>query len=663
VTKPCPHPTDPIGSPVFAPFSLGGLTLRNRVVRSGCFEGLSQGGEVTERLIEHHRRLAAGGVAMTTLSYCSVSEDGRAFGHELWMRPEIMPGLRRFTEAVHAEGAAASIQLGHCGFFASPRVIGRRTIGASPKFCLFRLSFCREMTQGDIDEEVTHFACAATMACEAGFDAVELHAGHGYLLSQFLSPWTNRRTDRYGGSLENRLRFPVEVITAVRAAVGPDFPILVKMNSRDGWRSGLDVEDAAEVARAFEAAGASALVPSCGFTARTPLYMLRGGVPVREMVKQQEGALTKIGMTLFGRFMVQGYGYEPRFLLDEARRVRDAVSIPVAYIGGIESLEEMEGLMAEGFAFLQVGRATIRDPDFVKHLQSGALTTSDCDHCNKCVASMSRDGIRCYCESAVPGWALVTGACSGIGLALSRELARRGHPLVLVSNQEDPLRAAASSINGDFGVQTYPITLDLAAPGAASLLHSEVRRRGIEVDILVSNAGILMFGEVASIDPDRANTLLQLHVVTPSLLCTYFGSDMRARRHGHILFMSSISANRPFPGIAHYGSSKGYLRSFATSLREELRPWGVKVTCVMPGAVATNLYRHTSSPVETAKKFKVMMDPEDVARIALRAMFAGRANVVPGLASKVFNAAMRLTPRPLIRLFQDHTDFLPRPTD
>ncbi len=266
-------------------------------------------------------------------------------------------------------------------------------------------------------------------------------------------------------------------------------------------------------------------------------------------------------------------------------------------------------------------------------------------------------------DASSGGWALVTGACSGIGLAISRELARRGHPLVLVSNQEEGLEAAAALLSADYGVHTYPIALDLAAPESAHLLHERVRQRGIDVDILVSNAGVLMFGEVATVDPERANALLQLHVVTPSLLCTYFGRDMRARRRGHILFMSSISANRPFPGIAHYGSSKGYLRSFAASLREELRPWGVKVTCVMPGAVATNLYQGTSTPVQTAVKYRVMMSPEDVARRAVRAMFAGKANLVPGMAAKVFNAAMCYTPRSLIRFVQDHTDFLPRPKD
>ncbi len=282
---------------LFSSFALDGLTLRNRTVRSGCFEGMSQGGEVTERLIEHHRRVAAGGVSMTTLSYCSVSQDGRAFGHELWMRPEILSGLKRFTEAVHAEGAAASVQLGHCGFFASPSVIGRRPLGASPKLCLFRLSYCSEMSEEDIAEKTEDFVRAARLAREAGFDAIEIHAGHGYLLSQFLSPWTNRRDDRYGGSLENRVRFPADVVRRVRAELGSGYPILVKMNQRDGMRGGLELDEAVEVAQAFEEAGASALVPSCGFTAKTPLNMLRGGKPLPEMVRAQKGFFYKIGLS------------------------------------------------------------------------------------------------------------------------------------------------------------------------------------------------------------------------------------------------------------------------------------------------------------------------------------------------------------------------------
>lgn len=380
---------------VLRPFKLGKLTLRNRVVRAGCFEGLSPGGEVTERLIDHHRRVAAGGVGMTTLSYCSVSYDGRAFPHELWMRPEIVPSLRAFTRAVHEEGAAASIQLGHCGFFASPSVIGQRPLGASRKFCLFRLSYCREMSRDDIREKTADFVHAALLAREAGFDAVELHAGHGYLLSQFLSPWTNRRRDEYGGTLVNRMRFPVDVVAQVRASLGPGFPVLVKMNVSDGMKGGLEIDDACQIAQAFAAAGATALVPSCGFTARTPLYMLRGDVPTLEFARAQEGLLTQVGMVLFGWALVRRYPFAPCFLLEEARIIREAVDIPVAYIGGVRSLEQMQDLVHEGFAFVQLGRSTIRDPDFVARLERGEITASDCDQCNRCLPSMSVTGVRC----------------------------------------------------------------------------------------------------------------------------------------------------------------------------------------------------------------------------------------------------------------------------
>jgi 2,4-dienoyl-CoA reductase-like NADH-dependent reductase (Old Yellow Enzyme family) len=387
---------------VLRPLTLGTLTLRNRVVRAGCFEGLSHGGEVTEQLMEHHRRVAAGGVGMTTLSYCSVSFDGRAFAHELWMRPEIAPGLRCFTETIHREGAAASVQLGHCGFFASPSVIGCRPLGASPKFCLFRVSYCRAATQHDIDEKTADFVQAALIAREAGFDAVEIHAGHGYLLSQFISPWTNRRTDEYGGSLENRLRFPIAVIEQVRAAVGPDYPILVKMNLRDGMKGGLELDEAVKAAVAFEAAGATALVPSCGFTARTPLYMLRGEVPVWEFARAQPQMLSKIGMALFGWALVQRYPFEPCFLESEARRILAAVDIPVAYVGGVRSLADMERLMQEGFAFVQLGRSTVRDPAFVSRLQRGDTVASDCDNCNRCLATMSTTGVSCPLSEEAP---------------------------------------------------------------------------------------------------------------------------------------------------------------------------------------------------------------------------------------------------------------------
>ena len=383
---------------LFSEAELGNLRLRNRVIKAGCFEGMSQGGGVTPALVEHHRRIAEGGVGMTTVAYCAVSADGRAFDHEMWMRREIIPELKVLTDAVHAEGAAASIQLGHCGYFASRSVIRTRPLGASPKFNLFRLSYCRAMTLEDIHRKTADFVTSARMSREAGFDAVEVHAGHGYLLSQFMSPYTNRRKDDFGGSLEHRMRFPVMVVEGIRRELGPGFPILVKMNQFDGMPGGLQLEEAVAAAVMFEQAGATAIIPSCGFTSRTPLQMLRGNVPVREMVSNQKNWFRKAGLYLFGKNMVQEYPYERVFLADGAMSMKQALTIPVIYIGGIKERSDLNRVMDMGFGFVQVGRALIHDPDFLLQGSEG----NSCDHCNRCVAAMDGGGV--YCVSKEKGY-------------------------------------------------------------------------------------------------------------------------------------------------------------------------------------------------------------------------------------------------------------------
>lgn len=387
---------------VFSPVSIGSLTLKNRFIRAGCFEGMCQDGQITDQLIEHHRRLAEGGVAMTTLAYCAVSKDGRAFEHELWMREDIQEDLKKFTSTIHDAGGKVSIQLGHCGFFTNRGVIGKQPLGASPKWCMFMMSYCREMTTIDIEEKISDFVNASILAKKAGFDAIEIHAGHGYLLSQFLSPWTNKRNDEYGGSLENRLRFPVRVLQECRNALGPDFPILVKMNQTDGIPGGVQLNDAIQIAKAFEKAGASALIPSAGFTSKVPFLMLRGNLPVKEMSKNHDNLLKRIGLQLFGRFMVPQHKYQSFFLLEGALKIKKAVQIPVIYIGGADSLDGINKLIANGFQFIQIGRATIQDTEFVNKMKSGEMTESECDHCNRCVAAMDAGGV--YCVSNEQGF-------------------------------------------------------------------------------------------------------------------------------------------------------------------------------------------------------------------------------------------------------------------
>jgi 2,4-dienoyl-CoA reductase-like NADH-dependent reductase (Old Yellow Enzyme family) len=384
---------------IFTPGKIGNLKLRNRTIRSGCFEGMCYNAAPGNELIEHHRKVAAGGIGMTTVAYCAVSQDGVAFGHEMWMREEIIPILKQLTEAVHQEGAAASLQIGHCGFFANKSVIGTTPIGPSRKFCLFRYSICRAMNEDDLQRVRNDFGKAVTMAVRAGFDAIEIHAGHGYLLSQFLSPWTNHRKDQYGSSLENRIRFPVSVIKHVREIAGPDFPVLVKMNCEDGFKEGLTIDEAVQAAKSFEEAGASLLVPSCGFTARTSFYMMRGNVPLLEYIKSEKNLFTKAGMALFGRFIVKEFPYKNLYLFDQAKRIKDAVKIPVAYIGGVCSVDDMDKAMKEGFEFVEIGRATIRDPGVIKKMQSGEITGVDCDHCNRCIAAMASQGVVCVSET------------------------------------------------------------------------------------------------------------------------------------------------------------------------------------------------------------------------------------------------------------------------
>ena len=256
--------------------------------------------------------------------------------------------------------------------------------------------------------------------------------------------------------------------------------------------------------------------------------------------------------------------------------------------------------------------------------------------------------------------ALVTGACSGIGRALAFRLGALGYRLILVSNRAVELDATARAIQAAGAAAVHTIVSDLARPEAAEEVYREVRALGLDVDILISNAGFFFFGEAVDASLERANAMLQLHVVTPSLLCARFGRDMRRRGRGHILIVSSISAWRDFPGISYYGASKKYLRGFARALRSELDVYGVKVTCLAPGPTATNLYDTNVVPVERAKRLGIMADPATVAESGLGAMFAGRAEHIPGLRARAMACLAALTPQWAIDLLRRHAPWLPK---
>lgn len=387
----------------FESVRLGRVQLRNRFIKAGAYEGMCPDGIPGDALLQHHLAIARGGVGMTTVAYCAVSADGRTFEQQMTMGPDVIEPLRRLTAAVHDAGAAASLQLGHCGSFSrNRRVTGGRPAGPSFRLNLYGallgMPFSRSMTESDIMAVIQAHGDAAAGAAQAGFDAVELHLGHGYLLSQFISPATNRRNDRWGGDLEGRMRLPLEVVREVRHRLPAGFPILCKVNLRDGFPGGLEIDESIRVAQRLEREGVDALVLSGGFTSKSPFYLFRGAVPLRDMIDVEHNLAMKVALRLFGPFIMRSSPFHELYFLEDARRVRGAVSLPLGLLGGVVSASGVETAMREGFDFVVMGRGLIADPDFVDRVRRGELTRSRCDACNRCVAEMDRPGgVRCVC--------------------------------------------------------------------------------------------------------------------------------------------------------------------------------------------------------------------------------------------------------------------------
>ena len=256
-------------------------------------------------------------------------------------------------------------------------------------------------------------------------------------------------------------------------------------------------------------------------------------------------------------------------------------------------------------------------------------------------------------------WALVTGASSGIGFAYAKELASRGYPVVMVSNEEQAIQEKGEWIRQTYGVDVLALYQDLAVPGAAKALFEACQAEGIIVDILVNNAGMFFLNEIVDEKEIKVEKMLYLHMTTPTQLCYYFGQEMKRREHGHILIMSSLSCWFPFPGISLYASTKRYLKSMAQGLRTEMKAYGVNVTVVCPGAVATNLYNLKDNLKELAINLGVMMRPEQLARRGINAMFKKRYSILPGVLNKIFTPIVMSLPQCVVIFLMRHTGILP----
>ena len=384
-------------SKLFTESSIGPITLRNRTIRSAAFESMCPGNAPSQQLLDYHRSVAAGGVGMTTVAYAAVAQSGLSFDRQLWMRKEIVPGLRKLTDSVHKEGAAASIQLGHCGNMSHKKICGETPVGASSGFNLYSPTFVRGLRKDELRLMAKAYGNAVRLARESGFDAVEIHAGHGYLISQFLSPYTNHRKDEYGGSLDNRMRFMDEVMAEVMKAAGNDMAVLVKMNMRDGFKGGMDIEESLQVAHRLVNDGAQALVLSGGFVSKAPMYVMRGAMPIKAMTHYMDCWWLKWGVRMAGHLMIPNVPFKEAYFLDDAMLFRKEIkNIPLVYVGGLISREKIEDVLDKGFEFVQMGRALLNEPGFVNRMKLDVNARCTCKHSNYCIARMYSIDMACH---------------------------------------------------------------------------------------------------------------------------------------------------------------------------------------------------------------------------------------------------------------------------
>ncbi len=389
-------------SKLFTPYQLGPITLRNRFIRSAAFENMCRGNMPTDDLYNYHVSVSHGGVGMTTVAYCAVDMSGVSFDGQLYVRSEALPGLKRLTDAIHKEGAKASIQLGHCGNMTHFYTCHCLPVSASNGLNLYSPTIHRRLKVKEIKQLVKKFGEAVDFCREAGFDCVEIHAGHAYLISQFISPRTNHRHDEYGGSFENRVRFLNEVLDEVMLHAGDDMAVVVKTNMWDDCRRGSDIEEGIRVAKEIAKHKVHGIILSGGTVSASPMTILGGAMPIKTLAHYMpmrsfwwlKAALHLPGV---GPIMMPTQPFRELYFMDKAKRFQEEIKdVPLIYVGGVQSGDNCEQIMQEGFDLFQIAHVLIKDPDFVNHVQADPHYHAGCGRSNYCVGRMYTLDMKCH---------------------------------------------------------------------------------------------------------------------------------------------------------------------------------------------------------------------------------------------------------------------------
>lgn len=386
---------------LFEPLSIGKLALKNRIVRSAFLENMATpDGLPTDETLRLYERLARGGVGLiiTGMAYVSPGGKGQPLQHGA-DTDAMIPAWRRITDSVHQLGGKIAMQIVHCGRQSNPKALsGAQAVDPSASPNLYYLTRSRAMTEDEIMQTVKDFGDAAARVKEAGFDAVQVHGAHGYLVSSFLSPLTNRRRDEWGGDAARRFRFAAEVYNAIRRAVGPDFPVLFKFNADDGMWFGLRSGESFPAAQRLAEMGLDALELSGGVFEGF-LYSCRGSMPLDIIALDRNPIVRQCLLTVF-RLQKMFIPFKEAYFLPYASKLKPTLKIPLILVGGIRTPETAERILETGAAdFISMARPLVREPDLPNKWLSGRRVAAQCSSCNRCAGEEDRGNkAKCYAQ-------------------------------------------------------------------------------------------------------------------------------------------------------------------------------------------------------------------------------------------------------------------------
>ena len=386
---------------LFEPIKIAGIELPNRFVNSATHESMSEEtGEVRDELIKRYERLAKGGVGLIITGLMFVQASGRGYRHQTGIHHDrMLEGLSRLNDAVHDAGGRIAFQLAHCGRQTTKEMAGQTPLAPSSNG-RDPINFVKpkEMTENEINETINAFGAAARRAAEAGADGIQLHGAHGYLISEFLSPFFNTRTDDWGGSDENRFRFLKEVFEAVKREVPEGFPILVKLNANDHTpKEGVAPPLAVKYAAWLKELGINGVEVSCGATNYSYMNMCRGEVPTAELLQSLSWWEKPVGRLMIGRLEGK-YELEEGYNLEAAKMIKPVLDdIPLLLVGGMRTVSHMVSVLENNHAdLISMSRPFIREPFLVNKIKEGKKEKVSCVSCNRCLAAVAND-IPVYC--------------------------------------------------------------------------------------------------------------------------------------------------------------------------------------------------------------------------------------------------------------------------